>query len=177
VIRRVARIAAVFGAAVAFAAPGGAQAGRDYKLDLSSVECFEPIGIAPELREIVRRRTGTDPGLMTTVAVRLDRSALADIEATYPAPTPSRNSGFHHTGDGMIRLDVETLDGRPEHGTTSFMPKDGVMMFTLPEAAVMALKARRSRCGSRDVFDPKPFRAVHRGIRETQRAMLDKQRN
>lgn len=176
-IERAAIFAVLVGAAVAFVAPGSVQAARDYDLDLSSVECFEPIGIAPELREIVRRRTGTDPGIMTTVAVRLDRSALADIEATYPAPRPSRNTGFHHTGDGMIRFYIETLDGRLENGTSSFMPKDGILMFTLPDAAVTALKAGRSRCGSRDVFDPKLFRAVHRGIRETQRAILDKERN
>ncbi len=169
--------AAVLLAAVAFSAADGARAGQDYDLDLSSVECFEPIGIAPELREIVRRRTGVDPGVMTAVAVRLDRSALADIEATYPAPRPSRNAGFHHTGDGMIRLEIETLDGRPEHGTTSFMPKDGVVMVTLPEAAITALNARRSRCGARSVFVPRPFQEVHRGIRETQRGMLDRERN
>lgn len=168
--------AVILCAVVVLPRTGAAAAGSNYELDLSSVECFEPIGRAPELREVVRRRTGTDPGVMLATAVRLDRAALSDIEASFPAPSRSKTPGFMHTGGDSIELDIETLDGRREHGTTTFMPRDGVLMFILPEAAVTALKARRSRCGARALFDPQPFRALHRAVRENLRAILDQER-
>ncbi|MBS28033.1 MAG: hypothetical protein CL566_03780 [Alphaproteobacteria bacterium] len=158
--------------------PGGAAhaqaaARPAYDLGLAAVECFEVIGKAPEHREIVRRRSGDDPGPTRAFLVRISDSTVADIRATYTDIEPSPHPGFEHFLSSSIRLDVSE---DADTSMTQILPRDGYVMFTMSQDVVEEISRLRPRCGARQHIDRQPFEEMHRRVRGTLRQMLDQNR-
>lgn len=158
--------------------PGGAAHAQGaarpaYNLDLAAVECFEVIGKAPEHREIVRRRSGDDPGPARAFLVKIGDATVEDIRATYTDIEPSPHPGFEHFRSSSIRLDV---GDDADTSMTQILPRDGYVMFTMPQDVVEEISRQRPRCGARLHIDREPFEAMHRRVRGTLRQMLDQGR-
>jgi hypothetical protein len=148
-----------------------------YDLSETAVECVEPIGEAPELREIARRRGAGDPGPMLAFVVGVSAATEADIRASFDDLASGRQPGFDQTRGGHVRLEVfaDGLD-TAQGGVTTTMPRDGYVMFTMVAGVVDHILAQRPRCGARASLDKGPFRALLRSQRETFRGMLDQER-
>jgi hypothetical protein len=148
-----------------------------FTLSETAVECLEPLGAAPELRELARRTGGTDPGPMRAFMVGVSAATADTIRAAFDDLATGRHEGFEQTRGGRVRLDVfaDGLDTEAG-GVTTAMPRDGYLMFTMVEGVVDHLLAGRPRCGARRSLDKAPFRALLRSQRETMRAMLDQER-
>jgi len=141
-----------------------------YTVDLAAVECFEVIGRAPEHREVVMRRSDTDPGPAQAFLVRIRDTTAADIRASFRDIEPSPHPGFEHFRASAIRLDV---GGDDAGSMTQILPRDRYLMFTMPESVVAEIAEVRPRCGSRLRVDRTPFETMHRRVRDTLRQMLD----
>lgn len=167
----------VFALAGSLLAGAAAQAQTVYTLSQSAIECLEPIGGAPEMRELARRTNGADPGPMRTFVVRVGAATAADIRAAFDDIDTGRQPGFEQTRGGRIRLElfapgIDTEAG----GVTTAMPRDGFLMFTMVEGAVDHILVQRPRCSARAFFDKAPFEAFYRSQRDTFRGMLDQER-
>ena len=158
--------------------PGGhAQAAPEFVVEESAVTCFEVIGAAPELREMARRTTKTDPGKMSAFVVRVENNVAADIKATFDDVSASPHDGFDQTRAGVIEF-ASTAPGADirSGATTQVLPRYGYLMFTMANGVVDHIRNQRSRCVARQRFDKAPFVAMHRNVRGTLRGMLDQER-
>jgi hypothetical protein len=156
---------------------GQAQAASEFFVEESTVQCFDVIGAAPELREMARRTAKTDPGKMSAFVIRVGDSVVADIEAAFNDVSVSTHDGFDQTRSGKIVF-ISTAPGVDVQAgaTTKILPRDGFLMFTMANGAVDHIRAQRPRCGARQSFDKAPFVTMHRNIRGTLRGMLDQER-
>lgn len=177
-VRRLRGLAPVGAAVLLGVSFGGvAQAAPEFFVEESTVQCFEVIGAAPELREMAKRRAKADPGRMSAFVVRVGDNVVADIKAEFDDVVSSPHDGFEQTRVGAIEF-VSTASGVDVRAgaTTQVVPRDGYLMFTMADGVVEHIRSQRPRCGARQSFDKAPFAKMHRNIRGTLRGMLDQER-
>ncbi len=154
-----------------------AQAAPEFVVEESAAACFEVIGAAPELREMARRTTKTDPGRMSAFVVRVGDNVVADIKAAFDDVSPSPHDGFDQTRAGKIAFASTSPEADIRSGaTTQVLPRDGYLMFTMADGVADHIRSQRPRCSARQRFDKAPFVTMHRNIRGTLRGMLDQER-